>query len=111
MESGRQSRGHRFLAPNPFDVKGVDDYLAQVAAARVVVDPGARKAEVIRVVREAASGVSGEVVLMPKGTYRLELNLATRPGASSELEQALGMLGRPGAGGKRRVTYSGRLPL
>lgn len=55
--------------------------------------------------------LSGEVVLSPQGTYRLELNLASRPDASPELEQALGLLGRPGPGGKRRFTYSGRLPL
>lgn len=55
--------------------------------------------------------VAGEVVLSPEGTYRLELNLGTRSGASQELEQALGMLGRPGPGGKHRLTYSGRLPL
>lgn len=55
--------------------------------------------------------VAGELVLSPKGTYRLELNLATRPGASSELEQALGMLGRPGPGGKHRFTYSGHVPI
>jgi hypothetical protein len=55
--------------------------------------------------------LSGEVILSPQGTYRMELNLATRAGASTELEQALGMLGRPGPGGKRRITYSGRLPI
>lgn len=65
IKSGRQSRGHRFLAPNPFDVKGLDDYLARIAEAGVVLDPEARKAEVIRVAREAASGVSGEVALEP----------------------------------------------
>lgn len=55
--------------------------------------------------------LAGEVVLSPQGTYRLELNLASRAGASPELEQALGLLGRPGPGGKRRLTYSGRLAL
>jgi general secretion pathway protein N len=55
--------------------------------------------------------ISGQIVLSPQGTYRLELNLATRAGASKELEQALGMLGRAGPGGKHRFTYSGRLPI
>lgn len=55
--------------------------------------------------------LAGEVVLSPQGTYRMELNLATRPGASNELKQAMAMLGRPGPGGKRRLTYSGRLPI
>jgi len=55
--------------------------------------------------------ISGEAVLAPQGTYRLELDLAARQGASSELKQALDMLGRSGPGGKHRVTYSGRLPL
>lgn len=65
VKSGRRSRGHRFLSPDPFEVKGVDDYLDRIAEARVVVDPEVRKAEVKTVAREAASAVAGEVVLEP----------------------------------------------
>jgi len=80
VESGRQSRGHRFHSSGPFEVKGVDDYLEQVAEARVIVDPEARKAEVSRVAREAASGVSGEVVLEP-GLVATVANLVEFPSA------------------------------
>ena len=41
-----QTRGHRFMAPAPFKVRRFDDYIAQLAAAKVVLDP-ARRAEMI----------------------------------------------------------------
>ncbi len=65
VQSGNQSRGHRFMAPDPFTVTGVDDYLEKAAKARVMVDPREREAEVGRIVRDAAARVGGEVVLDP----------------------------------------------
>ena len=41
-----QTRGHRFMAPAPFKVRRFDDYIAQLAVAKVVLDP-ARRAEMI----------------------------------------------------------------
>ena len=40
------TRGHRFLAPDAFRVKRLDDYAAKLEAAKVVLDP-ARRAEII----------------------------------------------------------------
>jgi len=65
VASGRTSRGHRFMAPEPFEVRGVEDYFERLPGARVMVDPEERKAEVARLAREAAASVSGEAVLDP----------------------------------------------
>ena len=65
IASGRTSRGHRFMAPEPFEVRGVEDYFERLPGARVMVDPEERKAEVARLAREAAASVSGEAVLDP----------------------------------------------
>src|SRR5262252_4142098 len=37
------TRGHRFLAPDPFAVRRLDDYAAKLEAAKVVLDPERRK--------------------------------------------------------------------
>ena len=47
IKSGDTTYGHRFLAPNAIKVKRLDDYMAKLDAAKVVVDP-ARRAEMIR---------------------------------------------------------------
>jgi glycyl-tRNA synthetase beta chain len=65
VTSGRTSRGHRFMAPEPFEVRGVEDYFERLRGARVMVDPEERKAEVARLAWEAAASVSGEAVLDP----------------------------------------------
>jgi glycyl-tRNA synthetase beta chain len=44
--AGDTTRGHRFLAPAPIKVKRLDDYMAKLDAAKVVVDP-ARRAQII----------------------------------------------------------------
>ena len=46
IESGRQTAGHRFMAPGPIDVRRFDDYVASLAAARVVLDAERRKAQI-----------------------------------------------------------------
>src|SRR6202035_5790442 len=43
IEAGDQTRGHRFLAPEPFRVKRFDDYVAKLAKANVVLDPERRR--------------------------------------------------------------------
>src|SRR5260221_10055262 len=44
--SGDTTRGHRFLAPDTIKVKRLDDYIAKLEKAKVVVDP-ARRAQMI----------------------------------------------------------------
>ena len=46
IESGDETRGHRFMAPAPFKVRHFDDYVAQLQKAKVVLDP-ARRADTI----------------------------------------------------------------
>ncbi len=65
VQSGRTTRGHRFMCPDQFDVRGVDDYFQKMSHAKVMVSPEDRRSEVIRLAREAAASVSGEVVLDP----------------------------------------------
>ncbi len=38
IASGNSTRGHRFLAPEPFEVRRLDDYVAKLAKAKVVLD-------------------------------------------------------------------------
>src|SRR4051812_16507317 len=46
IQAGDTTYGHRFLAPQPIKVKRLDDYMAKLDAAKVVVDP-ARRAQMI----------------------------------------------------------------
>ncbi len=46
IESGDETRGHRFMAPGAIKVRRFDDYAAKLQAAKVVLDP-ARRAEMI----------------------------------------------------------------
>jgi glycyl-tRNA synthetase beta chain len=45
---GAEVRGHRFLAPAPFTVSGFADYQDKLRAAKVVLDPQERRAEILR---------------------------------------------------------------
>ena len=45
IAAGDTTYGHRFLAPAPIKVRRLDDYMAKLEAAKVVVDP-ARRAEI-----------------------------------------------------------------
>lgn len=46
VEAGGVTRGHRFLAPEPFAVADFDDYRARLKAARVLIDRDERKAAI-----------------------------------------------------------------
>jgi glycyl-tRNA synthetase beta chain len=46
IEAGNETRGHRFMAPGAIKVKRLDDYVAKLDAAKVVLDP-ARRADII----------------------------------------------------------------
>jgi glycyl-tRNA synthetase beta chain len=41
--AGTSTRGHRFLAPDPFDVADFADYAAKIGQSRVVLDPAERR--------------------------------------------------------------------
>lgn len=63
IESGRSTRGHRFLSPAAFDVASVAAYVDALASAHVVVDPDARRARMERDLHAAAGALGG--VLAP----------------------------------------------
>jgi glycyl-tRNA synthetase beta chain len=44
VESGKQTRGHRFHGNTPFDVKGAADYAKMLKAHKVILDPRERAA-------------------------------------------------------------------
>ncbi len=46
IRSGNVTRGHRFMAPEPFTVRRFEDYAASLEKAKVVLDP-ARRADII----------------------------------------------------------------
>ena len=46
IRSGKETRGHRFMAPKPFAVKGFADYVKKLRAAKVILD-GEERAELI----------------------------------------------------------------
>ena len=43
IAAGDETRGHRFMAPAPFRVRRLDDYMAKLEKAKVVLDPERRK--------------------------------------------------------------------
>ncbi len=43
---GGQTRGHRFLAPDPFEVSAFEDYREKLRSAHVLVDPAEREAAI-----------------------------------------------------------------
>jgi glycyl-tRNA synthetase beta chain len=46
LTAGDETQGHRFMAPAPFKVRHLDDYVAKLEKAKVVLDP-ARRADII----------------------------------------------------------------
>ncbi len=46
IEAGNRSRGHRFLAPEAFEVADVEGYLRELERRSVMVEPGRRKAAI-----------------------------------------------------------------
>jgi glycyl-tRNA synthetase beta chain len=59
IESGRESRGHRFLAPASFVVKSPDGYVEQLRERHVLVDRGERVAAMTGRVDAAARAAGG----------------------------------------------------
>lgn len=70
------SRGHRFMAPDPFSVAGFEDYLAKTEERFIIVDPEKRKQIIRDAARAAAEAVSGEVLeneeLLEEVTFLVE---------------------------------------
>ncbi|MDD5722195.1 MAG: glycine--tRNA ligase subunit beta [Syntrophales bacterium] len=62
ITSSDTSRGHRFMAPEPFKVEGFEDYLNKTEKRFVIVDPDRRKKIIRDEARAAADAVSGCVL-------------------------------------------------
>jgi glycyl-tRNA synthetase beta chain len=59
IKSGRTSRGHRFLSPEPFTLDGAAGYVEALRARHVLVDPAERTATMMAKVEEAAKAAGG----------------------------------------------------
>jgi glycyl-tRNA synthetase beta chain len=59
VKSDRMSRGHRFEHDKPVWIGQPGDYLASMAAARVLVDPDERRARIVAEVEKAAAQAGG----------------------------------------------------
>ncbi|MCW9034890.1 MAG: glycine--tRNA ligase subunit beta [Rhodospirillales bacterium] len=56
IESGKQTRGHRFMAPDAFEVKGFEDYKAKLRAAKVILKTDERR----EFIKEQAKALASE---------------------------------------------------
>jgi glycyl-tRNA synthetase beta chain len=56
IKAGRTTRGHRFLAPDPFQVQGFADYAKGLRQARVMLDPAERRGRIEERARALAGG-------------------------------------------------------
>jgi glycyl-tRNA synthetase beta chain len=66
IESGRQSRGHRFHHPQPVHVADADSYIDALRVANVVADPAERRARVRAEVDRVGRGIGGTPRLRPE---------------------------------------------
>src|SRR5262249_32686772 len=62
IRSGNVTRGHRFLAPQPFAVRRFDDYATKLEAAKVVLDADRRKDMILHGARDQALALGLELV-------------------------------------------------
>lgn len=76
INSGRHTRGHRFLAPEALEISGAGDYLDKLRGAYVLAERGERQAKVRREVAAAAAATGGRLVpdeaLMQENTDLVE---------------------------------------
>ncbi|HYH70506.1 MAG TPA: glycine--tRNA ligase subunit beta, partial [Methyloceanibacter sp.] len=54
IQTNDETRGHRFLAPKPFSVKGFKDYVQKLEKACVVLDSAERASRILQGARKAA---------------------------------------------------------
>jgi glycyl-tRNA synthetase beta chain len=62
VRSGSASEGHRFLAPGPVVLVDADAYVDSLRAAKVLIDPEARRMAMAKALESAAASISGSVV-------------------------------------------------
>ena len=62
IEAGQTTYGHRFMAPSEISVRRFEDYEAKLNAAKVVLDPQARKDIILADAKELAFAQGFELV-------------------------------------------------
>jgi glycyl-tRNA synthetase beta chain len=55
IKSGKETRGHRFMAPKPFSVRSFDDYVQKLRKAFVILDPREREAIILKGAQKLAA--------------------------------------------------------
>lgn len=80
INAGRQTYGHRFLAPGPFNVESIESYFATLAEKYVVVDQDRRRDMIREQLSEKAAECGGEALidsdLLEEVTYLVEYPVA-----------------------------------
>ena len=62
IAAGDETRGHRFLAPKPFKVRRLDDYMAKLEKAKVVLDPQRRQEMILADAKNLAFAQGYELI-------------------------------------------------
>jgi glycyl-tRNA synthetase beta chain len=62
IAAGDETRGHRFMAPQPFKVRRLEDYAAKLEKAKVVLDPERRKEMILADAKNLAFAQGYELV-------------------------------------------------
>jgi glycyl-tRNA synthetase beta chain len=62
ITAGNETRGHRFLSPAPFTVRRLDDYMAKLDKAKVVLDPERRRGIILTEAKQLAFAQGLELV-------------------------------------------------
>jgi glycyl-tRNA synthetase beta chain len=62
IAAGDETRGHRFMAPQPFKVRRLDDYAAKLEKAKVVLDPARRKEMILTDAKNLAFAQGYELI-------------------------------------------------
>src|SRR5205809_2532149 len=62
IETGQTTYGHRFMAPAPISVRRFEDYEAKLKAAKVVLDPQARKDDILADAKQLAFAQGFELI-------------------------------------------------
>lgn len=78
IRSGRVTRGHRFLAPSPIEVRGPESFFEALAGAHVIVDPAERR-RLIREQVEALGPEAGGRAVTDEGLFDEVTNLVETP--------------------------------
>ncbi|MCC6809380.1 MAG: glycine--tRNA ligase subunit beta [Deltaproteobacteria bacterium] len=69
LAAGAISRGHRFMAPDPFNAARRQDYLEKLRERFVIADPAERKKRVLDEARKAAKEAGGVLFYDPQGAF------------------------------------------